>query len=146
MSAVFRAELANLQRLVAADAAARAAAEAEAAEAREAQRQRNALNAAKSKTRIATRQAVLDFMRRQKTPVTYYRVAKHTGISPSSAQKHLRELAEEGTADAIPVGHGRCEYVLAGNAKAVGLDAAGGQSHTSDGLATGQLRRMKWRT
>lgn len=105
MSALFRAELDNLQRLVAQAALERSASTNERerirthVQARVTQLQTTCRRIAKSNR--ATVLAAVGKLGRPAVPVSANKVAEYTGITDDTTRKHLRELADAGEIVAV---------------------------------------------
>lgn len=111
MSAIFKAELANLQILVA-----RAERERE-ADTNERERLRthvearakrlHAVSGRLAKSNRAAIVACLKKFARPHAPISANKVAELTGITDDTTRKHLRDLADDGTIVAIPIASGK---------------------------------------
>lgn len=105
MSALFRAELSNLQRLVARHAA------EQTANTNERERMRTHIKQRVTRLQVPckrlaknNRATILQTLRKhasERTPMSANKVSEMTGITDDTTRKHLRDLASEGEATAV---------------------------------------------
>ena len=113
MSAIWQHELTTLKRLVARAERERQETEAQVAASRLSKEKRAARpNPAAIRAKATCRETILACLRRQTDPVSAYRVAEITNLKPDTCVRHLREMADEGIAEAVQKGTTRVRYAI----------------------------------